>query len=173
MSEYLRQLVRIVGLSARPDLNGKEGLCTAFENDRYSVAVNRDLILRVKRENLELLSAAATSAVPDKEKSAGASFPHALPPASVGVGGGIPLPAHAAPSATAGAGSSSAVPIPRCATTGLVLFAFTSALDRPSCLSSFFQIVSFVLFVSHSPALMFRHTRSVLLVRQCETHAAR
>ncbi len=70
MSAYLQQRVRIVGLSARPDLNGQEGLCTAFEADRYSVSVNKDHILRVKPANLELLvHCPASSTAPKKRGS--------------------------------------------------------------------------------------------------------
>ena len=56
-------------MSARPDLNGQEGLCTAFEADRYSVAVNSESTLRVKPANLELLSGAASSTAPKKRGS--------------------------------------------------------------------------------------------------------
>jgi hypothetical protein len=65
---FLKQRVRVTGLSARPDLNGQEGMCVAFEADRYSVAVNSDLTLRVKPANLELCQPAPPS-IPKKRGS--------------------------------------------------------------------------------------------------------
>ena len=66
---FLKQRVRVTGLSARPDLNGQEGMCVAFEADRYSVAVNSDLTLRVKPANLELCHQTAPPSIPKKRGS--------------------------------------------------------------------------------------------------------
>lgn len=57
MSAFLASKVRVVGLKSRPELNGQEGMCMAFDGERYEVRIAPDRTLRVKAENMMLLTA--------------------------------------------------------------------------------------------------------------------
>jgi hypothetical protein len=58
---FLHQQVRIAALTKRPELNGQTGACVAFFDDRYSVAINAGLILRVKSANILIAEQDAVS----------------------------------------------------------------------------------------------------------------